>query len=204
MAMLDPYIMPEYYWYEDDPQYWVPYPGYPPVDPSATEYSQENGDPWMYNSGALVPINKPYHGAGLQPVPVDLVMAANCMLNDFFGIISPDIHRTSRPRHKNGKVPTTNKKQTVTPPLKSRSPSPPTVKLVKPEISYNREELMNLSKSPMSQTTPPSWAAIAKKVPRLVRREGPTANILIKEVRAIRKQEEEKKSMVKIHNDKQG
>merc|ERR1711982_184676 len=49
-----------------------------------------------------------------------------------------------------------------------------TVKLVPPEISYNRDELMN----------------IAKKLPRLVRREGPTANIIIKEVRAIKKQEE--------------
>merc|ERR1711923_26950 len=49
-----------------------------------------------------------------------------------------------------------------------------TVKLIPPEISYDRDQLMN----------------IAKLLPRLVRREGPTANIIIKEVRAIKKQEE--------------
>merc|ERR1712012_350447 len=65
-----------------------------------------------------------------------------------------------------------------------------TVKLVQPEISYDRDELMNISKLPLSQATPDSWSSIAKKLPRLVRREGPTANLLIKEVRAIKKQEE--------------
>merc|ERR1712025_445955 len=65
-----------------------------------------------------------------------------------------------------------------------------TVKLVPPEISYNRDELMNIAKLPLSQATPDVWPSIAKKLPRLVRREGPTANIIIKEVRAIKKQEE--------------
>merc|ERR1711879_339989 len=65
-----------------------------------------------------------------------------------------------------------------------------TVKLVPPEISYNRDELMNIAKMPLSQATPEAWPSIAKKLPRLVRREGPTANIIIKEVRAIKKQEE--------------
>lgn len=65
-----------------------------------------------------------------------------------------------------------------------------TVELVPPEISYNRDELMNIAKLPLSQATPDSWPNIAKKLPRLVRREGPTANLLIKEVRAIKKQEQ--------------
>lgn len=65
-----------------------------------------------------------------------------------------------------------------------------TVELVPPEISYNRDELMNIAKLPLSQATPDSWPGIAKKLPRLVRREGPTANLLIKEVRAIKKQEQ--------------
>merc|ERR1711953_286851 len=58
------------------------------------------------------------------------------------------------------------------------------IELVPPEISYDRDELMNIAKSPLSQATPEAWPAIAKKLPRLVRREGPTANIIIKEVRA--------------------
>lgn len=65
-----------------------------------------------------------------------------------------------------------------------------TVKLVTPEISYNRDELMNIAKMPLSQATPDAWPSIAKKLPRLVRREGPTANIIIKEIRAVKKQEE--------------
>ena len=65
-----------------------------------------------------------------------------------------------------------------------------TVKLVPPEISYDRDQLMNIAKLPLSQATPDAWPSIAKKLPRLVRREGPTANIIIKEVRAIKKQEE--------------
>merc|ERR1712117_424429 len=65
-----------------------------------------------------------------------------------------------------------------------------TVKLVPPEISYNRDELMNIAKMPLSQATPEAWPSIAKKLPRLVRREGPTANIIIKEIRAVKKQEE--------------
>merc|ERR1712029_392618 len=64
------------------------------------------------------------------------------------------------------------------------------IELVPPEISYDRDQLMNIAKSPLSQATPEAWPAIAKKLPRLVRREGPTANIIIKEVRAIKKQEE--------------
>merc|ERR1711860_233098 len=47
-----------------------------------------------------------------------------------------------------------------------------TVKLVPPEISYNRDELMNIAKMPLSQATPEAWPSIAKKLPRLVRREG--------------------------------
>jgi len=65
-----------------------------------------------------------------------------------------------------------------------------TVKLVPPEISYNRDELMNIAKMPLSQAAPEAWPSIAKKLPRLVRREGPTANIIIKEITKIKKQEE--------------
>ena len=49
---------------------------------------------------------------------------------------------------------------------------------------------MAMAKSPLCQVTPQAWPMIAKKMPRLVRREGPTANIIIKEVRAIKKQGE--------------
>merc|ERR1712241_236339 len=64
------------------------------------------------------------------------------------------------------------------------------IELVPPEISYDREELMNIAKMPLSQAAPEAWPSIAKKLPRLVRREGPTANIIIKEITKIKKQEE--------------
>ena len=76
-----------------------------------------------------------------------------------------------------------------------------TVKLVPPEISYNRDELMNIAKMPLSQATPDAWPSIAKKLPRLVRREGPTANIIIKEIRAVKKQEELNVAKMTIKND---
>ena len=43
---------------------------------------------------------------------------------------------------------------------------------------------------PFSKTLPDSWLSIAKKHPRIVKREGPTANLIAKEVRALKKQEE--------------
>ena len=76
-----------------------------------------------------------------------------------------------------------------------------TVKLVPPEISYNRDELMNIAKMPLSQATPDAWPSIAKKLPRLVRREGPTANIIIKEIRAVKKQEELNVAKMTIKNE---
>merc|ERR1712131_452556 len=64
------------------------------------------------------------------------------------------------------------------------------IKLVPPEISYERDELLKLAERPLSKTLPDSWLSIAKKHPRIVKREGPTANLIAKEVRALKKQEE--------------
>ena len=72
----------------------------------------------------------------------------------------------------------------------SEEDNSPPVKLEPPEISYERDELLRLSQAPLSKTTPDAWLSIAKKHPRIVKREGPTANIIAKEVRAIKKQEE--------------
>ena len=73
--------------------------------------------------------------------------------------------------------------------------------LTPPEISYDRAELLQLSKSPLCQAAPDTWPGIARKLPRLVRREGPTANIIIKEVRAIRRQEEQSSAARSIRKE---
>merc|ERR1719412_2928488 len=46
-----------------------------------------------------------------------------------------------------------------------------TVEFVQPEISYDRDQLMDIAKLPLSQAAPDSWGSIAKALPRLVRRE---------------------------------
>merc|ERR1712083_662160 len=126
----------------------------------------------------------------MSPVSMDLVLAANYMLNDIFGFLGPQIPPRQNHRQKDGKIFPKNKKANSPKMPRSRSPSPCSVALAIPDISYGKAELLAISKSPLSQCTPQAWPAIAKNLPRLVRREGPTANIIIKEVRAIKKQGE--------------
>jgi len=127
----------------------------------------------------------------MSAVSMDLVLAANYILNDVFSFIAPEppLVEDLPQYHINQNI-KFSKKSHYTNAKNFRSSSPCSVELVKPEISYEKEELMELAKSPLCQVTPQAWPMIAKKMPRLVRREGPTANIIIKEVRAIKKQGE--------------
>ena len=134
----------------------------------------------------------------MSAVSMDLVLAANYILNDVFSFIAPEMPMLEMPEmpeyqiNRNVKF---SKKSHYSNSQRYRSSSPGCLLLVKPEISYEKAELMAIAKSPLCQVTPQAWPMIAKNLPRLVRREGPTANLLIKEVRAIKKQEEEQKSI---------
>ena len=222
MSVIDPYMMPEYYWVEESDLVsgmqmmnmmelnhtmpYQPYPVYPygvedhfnthtQLNPTAPDFSPRQSEPSgekkiidrRVSKGHKYNNNCPMN---VSPVSMDLVLAANYMLNDIFGFISPQLPLRQKPRYKDTKYPTSSKKNSSPKLPRSRSPSPCSVKLVMPEISYDKEELMELAKSPLCQVTPQAWPMIAKKMPRIVRREGPTANIIIKEVRAIKKQGE--------------
>ena len=136
----------------------------------------------------------------MSAVSMDLVIAANYILNDVFSFITPEAPMIELPHSEVDKSFHPSKKNKSVKFDKSISPYYGRVMLVKPEISYGKEQLMAIAKSPLCQVTPQAWPMIAKKLPRLVRREGPTAKIIIKEVRAIKKQEEEQNNTSKEHN----
>jgi len=66
------------------------------------------------------------------------------------------------------------------------------IQLVPPKISYGKEELMAMSRSPFCRQTPQQWPDIAKELPGLVRRQGPTSKLILREMEELRKQEEAK------------
>ena len=70
-----------------------------------------------------------------------------------------------------------------------------TMTLVKPEFSYNKQELMTMSKSPLCMVTPSTLTEVTKDMPGVVRRAdraGPTSKIIQREMEGLRKQEEAK------------
>jgi len=70
-----------------------------------------------------------------------------------------------------------------------------TIALVKPEISYAKQELMAMSKSPLCKMAPSTWSEVTKDLPGVVRRAdraGPTSKIIQREMEGLRKQEEAK------------
>jgi len=131
---------------------------------------------------------------------VDLVLAANFILNDVFGFLSPNYEQVveysddsidNLDTTKDEKPYVLNKKLFSAKAMKLRkSSSPSKIPLVKPEISYERSELMAIAESPLCKVIPENLVILAKRLPKLVKKEGPTPNILIKQVKAIKKQEE--------------
>ena len=70
-----------------------------------------------------------------------------------------------------------------------------TLALVKHEISYGKQELMDMSKSPLCKVTPSTLTEVTKDLPGVVRRAdrvGPTSKIIQREMEGLRKQEEAK------------
>jgi len=172
----------------------------PKLNPGAKDFNPGNVD--LYDENTWVCENQPallmdnsiencHFSLMNNQVTLDFVNAANYIFNDVFSFIVPEAHSEVYKRFYPSKKPKLGKSH------KSAGSSYGGMKLVKPDISYNKEQLMNIAKSPLCQVTPEAWPSIAKKLPRLVRREGPTAKIIMKEVRAIKKQEEEKNNSVK-------
>jgi len=69
---------------------------------------------------------------------------------------------------------------------------PPETVLVKPDISYEKEELLKMAESPLCKVTPPNWVSVAALMPGVVRRAdraGPTSKLIQREMMEIRRQE---------------
>jgi len=68
----------------------------------------------------------------------------------------------------------------------------PQLILVKPELSYEKAELMQLAKSPLCRATPERWSELVADLPGVVRRAdraGPTSKLILREMEEIRRQE---------------
>ena len=106
---------------------------------------------------------------------MDLVSTAKIVLNEFFNICPPAQELEEEPDTRDG--------------------SSPTMELVKPDITYDKEQLLEIAKSSMCKNTPESWDVIVKELPGVVRRPGragPTSKLILREMEGLRKQEQAK------------
>merc|ERR1711936_816752 len=68
----------------------------------------------------------------------------------------------------------------------------PGLVLTKPELCYEKETLLQLSKSPLCRATPERWSELVADLPGVVRRAdraGPTSKLILREMEEIRRQE---------------
>lgn len=113
---------------------------------------------------------------------MNLVKTAKIVLNEFF-------NKTSLPEEE---------EEPETPvdfSASSGEVSSPTIELVKPDITYNKEQLLEIARSSMCRRTPECWDVIAKELPGVVRRAGragPTSKLILREMEGLRKQEQAK------------
>jgi len=66
------------------------------------------------------------------------------------------------------------------------------LELVKPELSYEKEELLALAKSPLCRAAPERWGELVADLPGVVRRAdraGPTSKLILREMEELRRQE---------------
>jgi len=116
---------------------------------------------------------------------MELVKTAKIVLHEFFNICPPEDAIMESP------PPETAEK---TQGARSKNISGGVV-LIKPEISYEKQELMELAKSPLCKIVPNCWNEVTKDLPGVVRRAdraGPTSKIIQREMEGLRKQEEAK------------
>jgi len=129
-------------------------------------------------------------------VSLDLVKTAKIVLNEFFNICNPeDAIMESPPPELDEKNFGARRKNISGGSSKSTESDSGTIALVKPEISYEKQELMAMAKSPLCKVTPSTWGEVTKELPGVVRRAdraGPTSKIIQREMEGLRKQEEAK------------
>jgi len=132
----------------------------------------------------------------ISGVSVDLVKTAKIVLHEFFDICPPeDAIMESPPPELDEKSSGARRKNISGGSTKSTDSDNGSLSLIKPEISYEKHELMAMSKSPLCKVTPTTWNAVTKDLPGVVRRAdraGPTSKIILREMEGLRKQEEAK------------
>merc|ERR1719474_913030 len=106
----------------------------------------------------------------LSGTSIELIKTAKTVLTEFFNITKNDDHEPV--------------------PDEDDSDDENGIQLVPPKISYGKEELMAMARSPFCRQTPQQWPDIAKELPGLVRRQGPTSKLILREMEELRKQEE--------------
>jgi len=127
---------------------------------------------------------------------MDLVKTAKIVLHEFFNICPPeDAIMESPPPELDEKSFGARRKNISGGSSRSVDSDSGGVVLVKPEITYEKEDLMALAKSPLCKVAPSSWSEVTKDLPGVVRRAdrgGPTSKIILREMEGLRKQEEAK------------
>jgi len=69
----------------------------------------------------------------------------------------------------------------------------PGIILSKPDISYEKEELLRLSKSPLCKDAPRDWEKIVSEIPYIAKKEGAPSKHFLREMEVIKKQEAARK-----------
>jgi len=137
----------------------------------------------------------------------ELVKTARDVLHEFFNVCSgppmdpmgrssdsvgsQDAAMASPPRSKNnsGESSGTGAKEFL---ADDDDDEGPELVLIKPELSYEKETLLELSKSPLCRVTPERWTELVADLPGVVRRAdraGPTSKLILREMEEIRRQE---------------
>jgi len=101
---------------------------------------------------------------------------------------SQDAAMASPPRSKNNSGESSGAKEF----LADDDDEGPELVLIKPELSYEKETLLELSKSPLCRVTPERWTELVADLPGVVRRAdraGPTSKLILREMEEIRRQE---------------
>ena len=122
---------------------------------------------------------------------LDLVKTAKIVLNEFFNVIPTEERQDERSSH----VTEASSRPPTIETVESEEDEEPGIELVQPSISYNKQELMAMARSPFCRETPTSWTEIAKEMPGVVRRQersGPTSKLILREMEGLRRQEEAK------------
>ena len=121
---------------------------------------------------------------------LEMVKTAKIVLHEFFNVCST-VEATKTDDHEMKRRINVNNNEK----LDDDDETNIDIEMTKPEISYNKEQLLAMSKSPFCQELPETLTFIARELPGVVRKsdsraQGPTSRLLMREMEGLRRQEE--------------